>query len=137
VIPVIDQNFDENDAMTANIYLVVPVIDLNKDKNDVVTANFAKSREFYRNSGHSPELRYKTLIYIVILVIDQIYNVNFAVTANIHVVILVIDRNYDINDIATANLAKSRELSGNLVIHWFDKMISKKQNQANLQRIMS
>jgi hypothetical protein len=24
-----------------------------------------------------------------------------------------------------------------LVIHWFDKMISKKQNQANLQRIMS
>jgi hypothetical protein len=132
VIPVIDQNYDENDAMTANIYLVVPVIDLNYDKNDVVTANLAKSQEFYRNSGRSPELRYKTLIYIVILVIDQIYNVNFAVTANIHVVIPVIDRNYDINDIAKANLTKSEELSGNLVIHWFDKNDIKKTKSSKL-----
>ncbi len=121
MILVIDQNYDENDAMTANIHLMVPLIDQNMDKNEVVTANLAKSRESYRNSGHSPELRYETLIYIVILVIDQIYNVNYAVTANIHVVIPLIDRNYDINDIAMANIAKSRELSGDLVIHWFDK----------------
>ena len=38
------------------------------------------------------------------------YDVNHAMTANIHVVIPVIDRNYDINDIVTANLAKLLEL---------------------------
>ena len=78
-----------------------------------MTANLAKSRELYRNSGHSPELRCKTLIYIVIPVIDRKYDVYDAGTANIHIVIPVIDRNYDINDIVTANLAKSRELCRN------------------------
>ena len=38
------------------------------------------------------------------------YDVNHAMTANIHVVILVIDQNYDINDIVTANLAKSQAI---------------------------
>ena len=38
------------------------------------------------------------------------YDVNHAMTANIHVMILVIDRNYDINDIVTANLAKSQAI---------------------------
>ena len=42
------------------------------------------------------------------------YDVNHAMTANIHLVIPVIDRNYDINDVMTANLAKSQELFGNL-----------------------
>ena len=106
----IDQNYDVNDAMTANIHLVVPVIDRNYDINDVVTANLIKSRELSRNSGHSPELRHKTLIHIVIPAIDRNYNVNDAVTTNIHVVIPVIDRNYDKNDVVTANLAKSLEL---------------------------
>jgi hypothetical protein len=46
-------------------------------------------------------------MYIVIPVIDRNYDVNDAMTANIHLVILVIDRNYDINDVVTANLAKS------------------------------
>ncbi len=73
-------------------------------------ANLAKSKEFNRISGHSPELQYYTLIYIVIPVNDLNYNVNDAGTAIIHVVIPVIDRNYDIYDIMTANLAKSREL---------------------------
>ena len=113
MIPVIDRNYDANDAMTANIHVVIPVIDRKYDINDVVTANLAKSRELHRISGHSPDLRYKTLIYIVIPVIDRNYDVNDAGTANIHVVIPVIDRNYDINDIVTANHAKSRELSRN------------------------
>ena len=51
-----DRNHDVNYALTANIHVVIPVIDRNYDINDVVTANLAKSREFYRNSGHSPEL---------------------------------------------------------------------------------
>ena len=80
VIPVIDRNYDANDAMTAYIHVVIPVIDQNYDINDVVTANLAKSQEFYRNSGHSPNLRYKTLIYIVIPVIDRNYDVNDAGT---------------------------------------------------------
>jgi len=46
---------------------------------------------------------------------DRNYDVNYALTANIHVVILVIDRNYDINDIVTANLAKSQEIYCNPV----------------------
>jgi hypothetical protein len=96
--------------VTPNIHVVIPVIDRNYDINDVVTANLKKSWELYRNSGHSPDLRYKTLIYIVIPVIDRNYNVNDAGTANIHVVIPVIDRNYDIIDIVTANLEKSLEL---------------------------
>ena len=62
-----DRNHDVNYALTANIHVVIPVIDRNYDINDVVTAKLAKSREFYRNSGHSPELRYKTLIYIVMI----------------------------------------------------------------------
>ena len=85
---------------------MIPVIDLNYNINDVVSANLAKSRERCRNSGHSPELRYETLIYIVIPVIDWNYNVNYAFTSNIHFVIPVIDRNCDINDVMTANLAK-------------------------------
>jgi hypothetical protein len=113
MIPVIAQNYDVNDAMTANIHLVVPVIDRNYDINDVVTANLVKSRELYRNSSHSPELRYKTLIYIVIPVIDWNYDANDAMTPNIHVVIPVIDQNYDINDVVTANLKKSLELYRN------------------------
>jgi hypothetical protein len=64
----------------------------------------------HRNSGHSPDLRYKALIYIVIPVIDRNYDVNDAGTAHIHVVIPVIDRKYDINDIVAANLAKLLEL---------------------------
>ncbi len=43
VIPVIDRNYNVNDAMTANIHLVVPVIVRNYDINEVVTANLAKS----------------------------------------------------------------------------------------------
>jgi hypothetical protein len=46
-------------------------------------------------------------------VIDWNYNVNYAVTANIHLVVPVIDRNYDINGVMTANLAKSQELYRN------------------------
>ncbi len=53
-----------------------------------------KSRELYRNSGHSPNLRHKKWIYIVIPVNDRNYDVNHAKIANIHVVIPVIDRNY-------------------------------------------
>ena len=67
------QNFDVNDAVTANIHLVIPVIDRNYNTNDIVTANLMKSRELSHNPGHSPELQYNTLIYIVIPVIDQNY----------------------------------------------------------------
>ena len=76
MIPVNDRNYDVNYALTANIHVVIPVIDRNYDINDVVTAKLAKSRELHRNSGHSPELRYKTLIYIVIPVIDWNYDEN-------------------------------------------------------------
>ena len=65
------------------------MIDRNYDINDVVTANLAKSRELHRNSGHSPDLPYKTLIYIVIPVIDQNYDENDAMTDNIHLVVPV------------------------------------------------
>ena len=92
---------------------MIPVIDRIYDINDVVTANLVKSRELSRNSHHSPELRYKTLICIVILVMDRNCDVYDAMTTNIHVVILVIDRNYDKNDVATVNLAKSLELYNN------------------------
>jgi hypothetical protein len=109
VIPVIDRNYDENDAGTDNIQVMIPVIDRNCDINEIVTAYLSKSLELYRNSGHSPELRLKTLIYIVIPMNDRNYDVNYALTANIHVMIPVIDRNYDINDVVTGNHAKSRE----------------------------
>ena len=89
MIPVNDRNYDVNYALTANIHVVIPVIDRNYDINDVVTGNHAKSREFYRNSGHSPELRHRTLIYIVIPVIHRNYDVHDAGTANIHIVIPV------------------------------------------------
>jgi hypothetical protein len=69
VIPVNDRIYDVNYALTANIHVVIPVIDRNYDIHDVVTANHAKSLELYRNSGRSPELRHRTLIYIVIPVI--------------------------------------------------------------------
>ena len=88
-IPVIQLNYDVNDAGTANIHAVIPVIDRNYDINDIVTANLRKSWELYRNSGHSPELRLKTLIYIVIPVIDQNYDENDAMTAHIHLVVSV------------------------------------------------
>ena len=104
-----DWKYDVNDAGTANIHVVILVIDRNYNINDVITAKLAKSRELHRNSGHSPELRYKTLIYIVIPVIDRNYDVYDAGTANIYIVIPVIDRNYDIYVVVTANLAKSRE----------------------------
>ncbi len=99
MIPVNDLKYNANDAGTANIHVVILVIDRNYDINNIVTANLAKSEELYRNSGHSPDLRHKTLIYIVIPVNDLKYYVNDARTANIHVVILVIDRNYDIINI--------------------------------------
>ena len=86
------------------------IIDRNYDINNILTANLAKSWEWYRIAGHSTELQYKTLMYIMILVNDLKYNVNDAKTANIHVVILVVDQNYDINIIVTANLTKSQEL---------------------------
>ncbi len=38
------------------------------------------------------------------------YDVNHAMTANIHAEIPVIYRNYNINDIVTANLAKSQAI---------------------------
>ncbi len=60
----IDLNYNANDAMKANIHVLIPVIDRNYDINDIVTVNLAKSRELHRNSGHSPDLQYKTLIYI-------------------------------------------------------------------------
>jgi hypothetical protein len=107
VIPVNDLNYDVNDSGTAIIHVVIPVIDRDYKLYDIVRANLTKSREFNRISGHSPELRYKTLIYIVIPVNDLNYDVNDARTAIIRVVIPVIDRNYDINDIVTPNLAKS------------------------------
>ncbi len=110
MIPVIDQNYDENDAMTANIHVLIPVIDWNYNIINITTAYLAKSRELYCISGHSPELRYKTLINFVIPVNDQNYDLNDAGRAFIHVVIPVIDRNYDINDIVTANLAKSQAI---------------------------
>ena len=65
------------------------MIDRNYDIHDVVTGNHTKSLELYRNSGHSPELRHRTLIYIVIPVIHRNYDVHDAGTANIHIVILV------------------------------------------------
>ena len=89
MIPVNDRNYDVNYALTANIHVMIPVIDRNYDINDVVTGNHAKSREFYRNSGHSPELQHRTLIYIVILVIHRNYDVDYDGTANIHIVIPV------------------------------------------------
>ena len=105
-----DLKYDANDARTANIHVVILVIDRNYDRNDSLIANLVKSQELYRISGHSPELRYKTLINIVIPVNGLKYDVNDAGTANIHVVIPVIEQNYDINDIVAANLAKSREI---------------------------
>jgi hypothetical protein len=51
VIPVIDRNYDANDAMTANIHVVIPVIDRNYDINDIVAANLAKLLELCRDSG--------------------------------------------------------------------------------------
>ena len=89
---------------------MIPVIDRNYDINDLVTAYLTKSRELSCNSGHSAELRYKTLIHFVIPVIDRNYNVNGAGTAHVHVVIPVIDRNCNKNDVVTANLVKSLEL---------------------------
>ena len=59
VIPVIDRNYDVNDAVTANIHLVILVIGRNYDINDALTANLVKSRELSGNSGHSQGLRYK------------------------------------------------------------------------------
>ena len=104
-----DLKYDLNDAGTANIHVVILVIYQNYDINMIETANLAKSRELYRISCHSPELRYKSLICIVILVNDRNYNVNDAVTASIHVMVPVIDRDYDTNNIVKANLTKSQE----------------------------
>jgi hypothetical protein len=59
VILVIDWNYEVYDAVTANIHVVIPVIHANYDINDIVTTNLAKSQELYRNSGRSPELRYR------------------------------------------------------------------------------
>ena len=99
VILVIHRNYDAKDALTANIHVVIPVIDQNYDINGIVRQNLAKSRELSRNSGHSPELRYKTLSYIMIPVNDRNYDVNYAGTAIIHVVIPVIDRSHKITRI--------------------------------------
>ncbi len=107
MIPVIYRNYNENDAGTDNIHVMIPVIDRNCDINEIVTSYLMKSRQLYRISGQSPKLRLKTLIYIVILVNDRNYDVNYAMTANIHVVIPVIDRNYDINDVVIGNHTKS------------------------------
>ncbi len=38
VIPVIDQNYDVNDAMTASIHVVVQVIDRNYETNTIMAA---------------------------------------------------------------------------------------------------
>ncbi len=38
---------------------MVPVIDQNCDKNNIVTANLAKSQELSGNFGYSPGLQYK------------------------------------------------------------------------------
>jgi hypothetical protein len=51
VIPVIDRNYDVNDAGTAHIHVVIPVIDRKYDINDIVTANLAKLLELCRDSG--------------------------------------------------------------------------------------
>ena len=75
MILVNDRNYHVNDAGTAIIHVVIPVIDRNYDIYDIMIANLAKSREFNRISGHSPELRYKTLIYIVIPVNDLKYDI--------------------------------------------------------------
>ena len=45
MIPMIDQNYDVNDAMTDNIHVVIPEIDWNYNINDIVRANLAKSQE--------------------------------------------------------------------------------------------
>ena len=44
VIPVIDWNYDVNDAGTDNIHVMIPVIDRNYDINEIVTAYLVKSR---------------------------------------------------------------------------------------------
>ena len=89
MIPVNDQNYDVDYALTANIHVMILVIDRNYDIHDVLTGNHAKSLELYRNSGHSPELQHRILIYIVIPVIHRNYNVYHAGTANIHILIPV------------------------------------------------
>ena len=50
MIPVIDLNYDVNDARRAHIHVVIPVIDRNYNIYDIVTANLAKSLELYRDS---------------------------------------------------------------------------------------
>ena len=59
-----DWNYDVNVARTANIHVVIPVIDQNYNISDIMTANLTKSRELHCISGHSPELQYKTLIIL-------------------------------------------------------------------------
>ena len=59
MIPVIDQNYNANDAGAANIHVMIPVIDWNYNMIDIVTDNLAKSLELYRDSGDWPELQYK------------------------------------------------------------------------------
>ena len=90
MIPVNDLKYNVNDARTEHIHVVILVIDRNYVIINIVTDNLAKSWVLYCLSGHSPELRYKTLIYIVIQVNDLKYDLNDAWTANIHVVIPVI-----------------------------------------------
>jgi hypothetical protein len=103
VIQVNDLKDNVNDAGTAHIHVVILVIDQKYDIINIVTDNLAKSQVLYRLSGHSPELRYETMIYIIIQVNDLKHDINYTRTDNIHVVILVIDWNYDINNIMTAN----------------------------------
>ena len=100
--------YNVNNAGTAHIHVVILVIDRKYDIINIVTANLAKSQVLYCLSGHSPELRYKTLIHIKIQVNDLKHDINYPRTDNVHVVIPVIDRNCDINIIVTAYLAKSR-----------------------------
>ena len=109
MIPVNDLKYNVNDAGTAHIHVVVLVIDRKYDIINMVTDNLAKSWVLYRLSGHSLELQYKTLIY-VIQVNDLKHRVNYPRTDNVHVMIPVIDWNYNMIDIVTANLAKSLEL---------------------------
>jgi hypothetical protein len=44
MIPVIDRNYDVNDAGTDNIHVMISVIDRNCDINEIVTAYLVKSR---------------------------------------------------------------------------------------------
>jgi hypothetical protein len=71
-----------------------------------VTGNHAKSREFYLNSGHSPELRHEHWFILWFRSFTEI-------TMYMMPGQLIFISWFRWNEIVTANLAKSRELCRN------------------------